>query len=330
MTRRTAVVAVAVVAYAVLPLTVDDYWLAVLNLAGIAAIGALGLDLLTGRTGLLSLGHAAFLGAGAYTAAAVGGPLPLWLGAAAAVGAVLGLAAAPFAVRLRGHTLAVVTLALVFVGQHVFREWTSVTGGNAGRSDLPAVSLPGTHDQGWFWLVWALVGATVLVVRNVVRSRAGRAMAAVRSDEAAAAVMGVDVARTKTAAFVASGVLAAMAGGLYGAYRQYVGPEDWGLLVSVQYLAMVLLGGTATLAGPVLGALFVTALPHVVDVVVETGPASGVTAAQVTQLVFGLLIVVVVVTEPRGLAALVDRVVRRAGAARCNGGRSPTVEQRCA
>ncbi len=321
MTRRGLVVAAVVtLAYFLLPLTVDDYWLAVLNLAGIAAIGALGLDLLTGRTGLLSLGHAAFLGVGAYTAAAVGGPMPLWLGAAGLAGALLGLAVAPFAVRLWGHTLAIVTLALVFVAQHVFREWTSVTGGNSGRSDLPRLDLPGTHDQGWFWLVWPLVGLTVVLVRNVAGGRTGRAMVAVRTDEAAASVMGVDVARTKTAAFVASGVLAAVAGGLYGSYRQYVGPEDWGLLVSVQYLAMVLIGGTATLAGPVLGALFVTALPHVVDVVVETGPASGVTAAQITQLIFGLLIVAVVVTEPRGLAALVRR---------CNGRRSARVEERC-
>ena len=314
MTRRARAATAAaalVLAYAVVPLTVDDYWLAVLNLAGIAAIGALGLDLVTGRTGLLSLGHAAFLGVGAYTAAVVGGPLPLWLAAAGVAGAVLGLAVAPFAVRLRGHTLAIVTLALVFVAQHVFREWASVTGGNAGRSDLPSLDLPGTHDQGWFWLVWPLVALAVVVVRNVAGSRTGRAMAAVRTDEAAASVLGVDVARTKTAAFVASGVLAAAAGGLYGTYRQYVGPEDWGLLVSVQYLAMVLIGGTATLAGPVLGALFATALPHVVDVVVETGPASGVTAAQITQLLFGLLIVVVVVTEPRGLAALVRRCNRR-------------------
>lgn len=319
--RPLALAAVAMAAYVLVPFTVDDYWLAVLNLGGIAAIGAFGLDLVTNRAGLLSLGHAAFLGAGAYTAAAVGGPLPLWLAAAGLVGAGLGLAVAPFAVRLRGHILAIVTLALVFVAQHVFREWTAVTGGNAGRSDLPVVSLPGTRDQGWFWLVWALVAATVLLVRNVARGRAGRAMAAVRADEAAAAVIGVDVARTKAAAFVASGALAAMAGGLYGAYRQYIGPEDWGLPVSVQYLAMVLIGGAATLAGPVLGALFVTALPHVVDVVVETGPASEVTAAQVTQLVFGLLIVMVVVAEPRGLVAL---------ARRCNRRRSPRVQQGCA
>ena len=306
-----AVAAAAV--YVLVPLTVTDYWLAVLNLAGIAAIGALGLNLVTGYTGLLSLGHAAFLGAGAYTAAVIGGPFPLWLAAAGLVGAVLGLAVGPFAVRLRGHTLAIVTLSLLFVAQHVFRRWTSVTGGNAGRSDLPSLDLPGTHDQGWFWLVWPLVAATVVLVRNIVRSRAGRAMVAVRSGEGAAAVMGVDVARTKVVAFVASGALGAVAGGLYGSYRGYVGPEDWGLLVSVQYLAMVLIGGTATLAGPVLGALFVTALPHLVDAVVETGPASGVTAAQVTQLVFGVLIVVFVLAEPRGLAALPGRWRPRSG-----------------
>ncbi len=309
--RPAPAVGVAVVAaavYVALPLVVEDYWLSVLSLAAIAGIGALGLDLVTGRTGLLSLGHAAFLGAGAYTAAALGGPWPLWLAAAGVVGAGLGLAAGAFAVRIRGHTLAIVTLALVFVGQHVFRTWEPVTGGHAGRSDLPSPALPGTHDQGWFWLSWALLALALVLVRNLVRSRSGRALAAVRAGEEAAAVAGVDVARTKVAAFVAAGVLAAVAGALYGSYRQYVGPEDWGLLVSVQYLAMVLIGGAGTLAGPVLGALFVTALPHLVDTVVETGPASAVTAAQLTQLLFGVLIVVFVLIEPRGLAALAGRL----------------------
>lgn len=156
--------------------------------------------------------------------------------------------------RLRTHTLAIATLALVFVGQHVFREWTSVTGGNAGRSDIPSPALPGTPDQGWFWLIWPLVAATVLLVAVVVRGRLGREMAAVRSNERAAAVIGVDVARTKAAAFALSGALAAVAGALYGAYKGHVSPEDWGLLVSIQYLAMVLIGGIGTVKGPVLGA----------------------------------------------------------------------------
>lgn len=313
----------AVAAYVIVPLRVSDYWLAVLNLAGIAAIGALGLNLLTGYTGQISLGHAAFLGVGAYACASVGGtaglPFLVWLVVAAAAGGVLGLVVSPFAVRLRGHTLAIVTLVLVFVAQHVFRSWSSLTGGHAGRSDLPAPALPGTPDQGWFWLVWALVAASTLLVANAVRSRPGRAMVAVRQSEQAAAVAGVDVARTKAVAFVASGALAAAAGALYGSYKHYVGPEDWSLLLSIQYLAMVLIGGMGTVGGPVLGALFVTGVPRLVEQVsgaipfVAEGTGRGLTVAQLNQLLFGVLIVVFVVVEPRGLVALVTR--RRRGGA---------------
>ena len=284
--RRWAPLAAAVALYVVLPLRVSDYWLSVLNLAGIAAIGAAGLNLLTGYCGQLSLGHAAFLGTGAYVCAALGAPLPVAIGAAAIVGGALGLLLTPFAVRLRTHTLAIVTVALVFIGQHVFRVWTSVTGGNAGRSGLPSPHLPGTPDQGWFWLVWPLVAATTLAVAAIVRSRLGREMVAVRANEQAAAVIGVDVARTKAAAFALSGALAAVAGALYGSYKGYVGPEDWGLLVSIQYLAMVLIGGIGTLKAPVVGALFVTALPRLVEEVVH--PAK---APQVTQIAFGLAII---------------------------------------
>ena len=329
---RPAAIAAALVAYLVLPLRVSDYWLSVLNLAAIAAIGAVGLNLLTGYTGQLSLGHAAFLGVGAYAGAVLGGPtvlggatgfglpLPVWLAGAALAGAALGLAAAPFAARLRGHTLAVVTLAMVFVAQHVFRHWTSVTGGNAGRADLPSAvaSLPGTPDQAWFWLLCPLVAATTLLVANVVRSRPGRAMVAVRQGEQAAAVMGIDVNRTKVVAFVASGALAAVAGALFGSYKHYIGPEDWGLLVSIQYLAMVLIGGMRTVAGPILGALTVTALPRLVEQVsgavplVAHGTGSGLTVAQLNQILFGVLILGFVIAEPRGLARLGFR------ARRCN------------
>lgn len=316
MRTRLVLLVAAGLAYVVLPLRVSDYWLAVLNLAGIAAIGALGLNLLTGYAGQLSLGHAAFVGAGAYAGAALGAslglPFVLWLAGSAAVGALLGLAVAPFAVRLRGHTLAIVTLALVFVAQHVFRNWTAVTGGNAGRTDLASLPLPGTHDQGWFWLAWAFVALAIAAVTGMVRSRPGRAMVAMRTSEVAAATMGIDIARTKVAAFVASGAIAGAAGALYGSYKQFVSPEDFGLLLSIQFLAMVLVGGVGTLAGPVLGALFVTALPHVVDGVVETGAGQGISAAQVSQLLFGVLVVVFVLWEPKGLADLV-RPRRRSG-----------------
>ena len=327
---RRNVAVVAALAYALLPFALSDFGLAVLNLAAIAAIGALGLNVLVGYTGVISLGHAAFLGVGAYACAAVGGsldlPFPVWLAVAASAGALLGLAVGPLAARYQGHTVAVVTLALVFVGQHVFRAWRPVTGGHAGRGDLPSPRLgpvdvadlgPLSPDQAWFWLLWGTVAVVAVLLHRVVRGRPGRAMVAVRSGEQEAAVVGVDVARTKVMAFAVSGALAAAAGALSGSYKHYVGPDEWSLLLSIQYLAIVLIGGAGTLLGPVLGAVFVTGLPRIVEEVggalpfVAEGTERGLTVAQLNQLLFGLLIVVFVVAEPRGLAALGGRVWAR-------------------
>ncbi|MCA1690945.1 MAG: branched-chain amino acid ABC transporter permease [Actinobacteria bacterium] len=320
----------AAAVYVVVPLRVSDFGLTVLVLAGIAAIGALGLNLLTGYTGQISLGHAAFLGVGAYVCAGLGGslglPFPVWLAAAMLAGGLTGLLVSPFAVRFRGHTLAVVTLALVFVGQHGFRAWRPLTGGNAGRGDLPSPAMVEawslSREQGWFFLVWGLVAVVAALTANLVRSRIGRAMIAVREGEQAASVLGVNVAATKMTAFVLCGALAALAGALYGSYKQYVGPDEWSLLLSVQFLAMVLIGGAGTVSGPILGALLVTALPRVVEEVsgvvplLAEGTDRGLTAAGLSQLLFGVLIVVVVVAEPRGLSWLGARLWARLPARR--------------
>jgi branched-chain amino acid transport system permease protein len=330
VTVRRAGAFVVGAAYLLVPLGLSDFGLTVLNLAAIAAIGALGLNLLVGYTGVISLGHAAFLGLGAYACAALGAsldvPFPGWLAAAVAAGALLGLVAGWLAARYQGHTVAVVTLALVFVAQHGFRAWRPLTGGHAGRSDLPSPRLgpldfgdigPFSPDQTWFWLSWGLVASTALLLRNVVQGRPGRAMVAVRTGEAAAAVLGVDAVRTKIGAFAASGALAAAAGALYGSYKHYVSPDEWSLLLSIQYLAIVLIGGAGTLLGPVLGAVFVTGLPRVVEQLspalpfVAEGTGAGLTVAQLNQLLFGVLIVVFVVAEPRGLAALGSRMWTR-------------------
>ncbi|MGH2805216.1 MAG: branched-chain amino acid ABC transporter permease, partial [Thermoleophilaceae bacterium] len=137
--------AALIAVWALLPVMVtDDFWLSVLNYAGITAIGAIGLNLLTGYTGQVSLGHAFFLGVGAYAAAQLGGeldlPLVLWLPGAALVGALIGAAVGPFALRLRGNYLVIVTLGLVFLGEHLFRNLDSVTGGNSGTSVVAPVS----------------------------------------------------------------------------------------------------------------------------------------------------------------------------------------------
>jgi branched-chain amino acid transport system permease protein len=310
-------------------LLTDPFWLSVLNYAGIAAIGAIGLNLLTGYTGQVSLGHAFFIGAGAYVAAAVGGelglPLVLWLLAAALLGAAVGALVGPFALRLRGNYLAIVTLGLVFLGEHLFRNLETVTGGSSGTSvsapatlgplDFNALVLLGDEflrEQGWFWLVWGLVAVCALLVKNVVRTRPGRALQAIRDRDVAAEVVGVELGRYKVAAFAASSALTALGGALYGAYQQYVAPEEWSLFLSIQYIAIIIVGGVGTVFGSVLGALFLGGLPALIDNYSDAIPGVATTAADdgfvsvfaLNQAIFGLLIVLFLMFEPRGLAAM--------------------------
>lgn len=308
---------------------VDPFWLSVLNYAGIAAIGAIGLNLLTGYTGQVSLGHAFFIGAGAYVAAAVGGdlglPLVLWLPAAAVFGALVGALIGPFALRLRGNYLAIVTLGLVFLGEYLFRNLEGLTGGNSGTSvtagvtlgpvDFNAVTILGDEyirNQGWFWLVWGLVALCALLAKNIVRTRPGRAIQAIRDRDVAAEIVGVELGRYKVAAFAVSSGFAALAGALYGAYQQYVSPDEWTLFLSIQYIAIIIVGGVGTIFGAVLGALFLGGLPAVIENYSDSIPGVATTAADdgfisvfsLNQAIFGLLIVLFLMFEPRGLAAM--------------------------
>jgi branched-chain amino acid transport system permease protein len=309
-------------------LVADDFWLSVLIYAGIYALGAIGLNLLTGYTGQVSLGHAFFIAAGSYTAVLLGTrhglPLVVWLVAAAVVGGVVGGIVGPFALRLRGNYLAVISLGLVFLGQHVFENWEWLTGGPGGTGvtapvalgplDFNGLELGGrayTRNQSFFWLVWALVFVALLLAKNIVRSRPGRAMQAVRDRDVAAEVIGVSLGRYKVGAFVISSALAAVAGALFGVYQQFVQPDSFNLVLSIQFIAMIIVGGVGTLFGSVLGAVFVGAVPQLVSkysssipFVVQEAGAGGLTVFQLNQIIFGLLIVFFLVIEPRGLAAV--------------------------
>jgi branched-chain amino acid transport system permease protein len=311
----------------------DDFWLSILNYAGIAAIGAIGLNLLTGYTGQVSLGHAFFLGCGAYVAATVGAdlnlPLPLWLVTAGVFGALVGALVGPFALRLRGNYLAIVTLGLVFLGEHIFRNADGITGGNSGTSVTPPVNvgifdindpeIAGfifTPNQAWFGVIWALVGLVALLTRNIVRTRAGRAIQAVRDRDVAAEVVGVKLSTYKVGAFALSSGLAAMAGALYGTYQQFVSPEEFSLFLSIQYIAIIIVGGVGTIFGSVLGALFLGGLPALIEKYSESIPGVKSSASDsgfmsvfsFNQAIFGLLIVLFLVFEPRGLAAIWFRI----------------------
>ncbi|PXY38438.1 branched-chain amino acid ABC transporter permease [Prauserella flavalba] len=330
---RTGLAALVVV-FLVLPTVVqNDFWLSVLIYVGITAIGAIGLNLLTGYCGQISLGHAFFIGAGAYAAARVGGeiglPLPLWLLAAAAIGAALGGLIGPFTLRLRGHYLAIVTLGLVFIGEHLWRNLTDLTGGNSGTPvtagasigpiDFNSLNLFGesySRNQGWFWLVWGLVALVALLAKNLVRTRPGRALQAVRDRDQAAEVIGVRAGQYKIGAFMLSSAIAAMAGALFGSYQQFVSPDEWNLLLSIQYIAIVIVGGLGTIFGAVLGAIFVGALPALIDryseaipgVQTSVGGEGFISVFALNQALFGLLIVLFLVFEPRGLAGIWLRI----------------------
>ena len=265
--------ALLVLAYALLPMVVGEYWATVLVYGGIASIGALGLNLLTGYTGQVSLGHAVFYGIGAYAAAVMAGrwglPFPLWLLGAAALGGIVGGLTGPFALRLRGNYLGIVSLGLLVLGQHVFENWTSVTGGLTGTSvsapvvlgalDLGGLSMGSlrlTRNQGFLYFVWAVVAVLGLAARNIARSRPGRALQAVRDRDLAAEVIGVSLVHYKVGAFVVSSAYAACAGAIYASYARYVSPLDFSFFLSIQFIAMIVVGGIGTVSGSILGALF--------------------------------------------------------------------------
>jgi branched-chain amino acid transport system permease protein len=284
----------------------------------IAAIGATGLNILTGYAGQISLGHAVFLAAGAYTGAVLGADhgwsALLWLPAAGLVAAALGAVVGPLALRLRGLYLAIVTLGLVFIGQHVFFNAASLTGGPQGRAFAPVVLGPFDFSPGqvlrvggvqidhnglYYFLALALLACATAFAWNLRRSRAGRAMVAVRERELAAGVMGVDVRRVKLAAFTASAFFAGLGGALYASYLSFAQPGQWSLLLSIQFIAAVIVGGMGTVAGPLLGSAVVFALPAVLERLAF--------APEVASIAYGLLIVVFLVLQPRGLAGFINQ-----------------------
>ena len=321
--------------YLWLPFQLDDFWASVFTLAGITAIGALGLNMLTGYTGQPSLGTAAFIGLGAFTASYLGRPVdfgglewsfPAYLAVAIVLGALVGFVVGVPALRLRGNYLIIATLGLVFVALYVFKSWEEVTGGNSGVSmplevrlfglDFANLDLFGEtlgRNQSLFFLVWASVALTALLCKNVVRSRAGRALQAVRDRDVAAEVVGVSLFRTKVGAFVLSSAIASAAGVFYGIWIQYLVPDDQalGLNLSIQYLAIIIVGGIGTIYGPIVGAILVGAMPALIDEFADQLPfvsasatESGISKPALKALLYAILIIVFLVTEPNGLGGI--------------------------
>ena len=334
----------------VAPFYLDVFWLQVGVFAFAAMVAALGLNLLVGEAGQLSLAHSFFVAVGAYgytlfaaephPAGAedlVGWGLPP---VAAVVLAVLaagmaGLLFSPIAARLRGIYLGVASLGLVFLCQHVLVNADALTGGFNGRDvppftilgfsfdDVPGETLhvlgvPFTRMEKLWYVGLTAAALSWLFVRNVRASRAGRALHAVRDGEIAAAVMGVHVTRCKGAAFLVSTMLAGLGGVLLALAFRHIVPETFGVLLAIEYLAMIVIGGLGSPAGTLGGALFVSSLPVVLQrysdalpFVADTPTGGGVTAGVAARFCYGTAIVVLLLVEPGGLAALGRRARRR-------------------
>lgn len=327
--RRVAGPAAIVVLLLALPFVASSFWLTVAVFCAIAVSGALSLNLLVGYAGQVSVGHAFFLGTGAY-AGAYGGQhgwsFPVIVLVAVGLPALVGLLIGPVALRLRELYLAITTLGLVYVGQWIVVAFEDVTGGVSGMptTDLDvfgfnlgtsayALGLPMTRDVRYYFAALALAAMIGFAVYNLSRSRPGRAMMAVRDRQVAASVAGVDVTRYKLAAFTVSSAMAGATGLLYGSYLGYLVPETFSLELSIAYLAMIIVGGFGSVLGSVLGALLITALPQVLSHLAEysTFLATDNRADHVAVLLYGTALVLFLLFEPEGLAGIWRRAVRR-------------------
>jgi branched-chain amino acid transport system permease protein len=317
VSKRIAFVAAAAVLVAALPLYLEGFWLQTGLFAMASAIGAIGLTLLVGVTGQLSLGHAFFLAVGAYGYCYLGGegvpPLVALPGAVALAG-LAGLGFSPIAGRVRGIYLGIASIGLVFLGQHILLNATGVTGGFNGRdaqpfavpgfsfSDVgPALTVLGVPfgqlERLWYLFALLLAGSAWLA-RNIVAGRPGRALECVRDSEPAAASMGIDVRRAKAAAFCLSSMYAGLAGALFALAYGRIVPDSFGFVLSIEFLVMVVLGGLGSIRGAILGAFFVAALPQVLNHYSDALPFVA-EPTQLSRLLFGAAIVAVLLFAPR-------------------------------
>ena len=322
--------ALAVLALGLFPVLSDDlYYQNMFILAMVFAVGAVGLNIITGYAGYISLGQGAFIGLGAYTVGIcvrdIGGSPWVWVPVAGvlagAVAAVLGVVA----MRARGHAFVILTIAFLFLVQLLATNWDSLTNGTGGITvPMPTWSV---DYQYWpfYYSLMGLLAVSMLLSWWIRRNKFGMGLIAIREDEDKAATVGVSTPTYKILAFVASAVFVGMAGGVYGYYISFIDPLGmFNILLSVQIILSLLLGGRATLWGPVLGAFIIEWLNETSNNEFGGGNAR--------LLIFGGLLVLVVMFLPQGIIPTVERLDRALASARQGrpGGRPARRASTCA
>jgi branched-chain amino acid transport system permease protein len=297
----------------VLPQLASSYWLDVMNRILIAVVAAVGLNILTGFTGQISLGNAAFLATGAYATAALAGkaglPFPAVIPLAGAVTALVGMVFGVPSLRLKGLYLAMATLAAHFVIEFTITHWDSMTGGVNGTS-IPAAhvgSFAFDNDRRLFYLVLPISAGLLLFAKNLFRTKVGKAFVAVRDQDISAEVMGVSVYRYKLLSFGVSSFYVGVAGSLLAYQARIISPENFPITVAIDYLGMIIIGGMGSILGSIFGAIFITLLPELLRIPIgalgSSFPGLVELFASLKMGVFGLTIVLFLVFEPDGMAA---------------------------
>ncbi|MBU1042382.1 MAG: branched-chain amino acid ABC transporter permease [Proteobacteria bacterium] len=288
------------------PLLGNNYYLTVLTMCCLNAMIAVGLSLLVGHAGQISLGHAGFYGLAAYTTAVLSATLgvPVGLSMLAGVGVSAGVAALVGlpALKLKGHYLAMATLGFGVILSILFNETVELTGGPSGFTDIPRLALFGfefTSDLAVYYFIILILGLVIWLSFNILHSRVGRALRALHTSEKAAQAMGIDIARYKLFIFVISAAFAGLAGVLYAHYLTFIAPASFGFLFSVQLIVMVVLGGMTSIPGSIVGAFFLTVLPEFLRAF-----------ESIEILLFGGILVLCMMFLPDGLAGGFDRLWR--------------------
>jgi branched-chain amino acid transport system permease protein len=318
---RLSMIVGLILLFGVVPFISDAYILYILNTIGIYAIAAVGLNLLIGYTGQISLGHGAFFGVGAYAAAILATkasfPFIVAVPAAGFITALVGMIFGIPSIRLKHLYLTIATLASQFILEYVFVQWDSLTGGAEGISVTTAnifwIDLG--SDRNFFYVIFICFVVMTWMAVNLIRTRYGRAFIAIRDNDQAAEGMGIPIFPYKLLSFAISSFYAGFAGALFAYYMMSITPEPFNLWLSIEYIAMIIIGGLGSIPGAVFGSIFIVTLNEILSNVTQflmnLGVSSGIgiTMAPLREFIYGLAIILFIIFEPKGLAEL-WRIVR--------------------
>jgi branched-chain amino acid transport system permease protein len=314
---RLWLIAGLIIVFGLIPLTGSPYFLKVLNLIGIYSIAAIGLNILTGYTGVISIGHAAIFGVGAYTVViltvTMNAPFYISVPAGGAISAVAGIGFGLPAIRLMGVYIFFSTLACQKIMEFLFINLKGLTGGSEGIS-MAKTGIPGMELKGdifLYYITFALLTLMTITAANLMRSRFGRALCAIRDDRRVAEAAGIPAFRYKLLSFAISSFYAGIAGALFSYYCLNISPGDFNISFSIILIAMIIIGGIGSIPGSIYGAVVVVLLKEVSvfgDRIVPDIFNMSFRLSSLYEFVAGLLIVLFIIFKPKGIAGVCSKI----------------------